>query len=168
MHAHDEHLLVVGTVEDADPPAFGKPAGGAPEKVVLQFLGARLLEAEDLAALRIDAGHDVPDGAVLAGGVHALEDQQQRMAVGRVVEALQRAQLLNVFPQELLDSASSTCKGLHARRPLPEFDASPAARGNLGIDFHVITLHAITTLYKDRVQADAQRAARPGESSGGI
>ena len=37
MHAGDQHLLVVGSVEDADPPAFRQITGGAPEKVVLQF-----------------------------------------------------------------------------------------------------------------------------------
>ena len=56
-------------------------AGGAPEEIMFQFLGAGLFEAEHLAALRIYAGHDVLDGAVLAGGVHRLENQQQRMAV---------------------------------------------------------------------------------------
>ncbi len=38
-------------------------AGRLPEKIVLQFLGTRLLETKNLAALRIDPGHDVPDGA---------------------------------------------------------------------------------------------------------
>jgi hypothetical protein len=70
MHANDQHLLVIGTIEDADPPAFGKAARRAPEKIMFQFFGARLFETENLAALRIDPGHDVPDGAVLAGGVH--------------------------------------------------------------------------------------------------
>ena len=51
-------------------------------------VGARVLEAEHLAALRIDAGHHVPDGAVLSGGVHRLKDQQHRIAVGRVVKPL--------------------------------------------------------------------------------
>ena len=81
MHADDQHLLVIGAVEDADPPAFRQTAGRAPEKIVLQFLGARLLEAENLAALRIDPGHHVLDGAVLAGGVHRLKDQQDGIAV---------------------------------------------------------------------------------------
>ena len=35
MHANDEHLLVVGTIEDADPPTFGQTAGRAPKKIVL-------------------------------------------------------------------------------------------------------------------------------------
>ena len=73
-------------------------------------VGARMFEAEHLAALRIDAGHHVPDGAVLAGGVHRLKNQQHRIAVGRVVQTLQRAQLLNLFFEEFLDTASSTCK----------------------------------------------------------
>ena len=102
MHANDEHLLIVGTIEDADPPAFRQTAGRAPKKIVLQFLGTRLLETENLAALRINPGHDVPDGAILACSVHPLKNQQQRIAVGRVVKALQRAQLLNVFSQEFL------------------------------------------------------------------
>ena len=104
MHANDQHLLVVGSVEDADPAAFGQIARGAPEKIVFQFVGARMLEAEHLAALRIDAGHDVPDGAVLSGRIHRLKDQQHRVAVGRVVKLLQRAQLLDLLLQELLYS----------------------------------------------------------------
>jgi hypothetical protein len=37
---------------------------------MFQFVGARLLEAKGLAALRIDPGHNVPNGAVLAAGIH--------------------------------------------------------------------------------------------------
>ena len=97
MHAHDEHFLVIGAVEDADAPAFGQAAGGAPEKVVFEFLGAGMFEAEDLAALRIDAGHDVLDGTVLAGGVHCLKNQKQRILVVGVKQALLLAQFFGVF-----------------------------------------------------------------------
>src|SRR5665213_4567401 len=69
MHANHQHLLVVGTVEYADPPPFGETTRGTPEKIMFQFVGAGLLKTEDLAALRIDPGHDVPDGAVLAASV---------------------------------------------------------------------------------------------------
>jgi hypothetical protein len=58
---------------------------------MLQLVGARLFETEDLATLRIDPGHDVPDGAVLAGSIDPLKNQQQRIAIGRVVKLLQRA-----------------------------------------------------------------------------
>jgi len=76
MHANNEHLLVVGTIEDADPPAFRQMAGCAPEKIMFQLVGGRLFETENLATLRIDPGHDVPDGAVLASSVHPLKNQQ--------------------------------------------------------------------------------------------
>jgi hypothetical protein len=94
-------------------------------KSCFQFLGARLFETENLAALRIDPGHDVPDGAVLAGSVHPLKNQQQRIAVGRVVKLLQRAQFLNVFFQEFLILLLRLAKGLHDRRPLLSLTFSP-------------------------------------------
>ena len=110
MHPDDEHLLVVRTIEDADPPAFGKPARRAPKKIVLQFLGAGLFETENLAPLRVDPGHDVPDRAVFAGGIHSLKDQEQRIAAGRIVQAV----AANSTPQRVLpgvsDTASSICK----------------------------------------------------------
>ena len=118
MHPNHQHFLVIGTIEDADPPAFRKHARRSPEKIVFQFIGARLFETEDLAALRIDSGHDVPDGAVFPAGVHPLKNQQQRIAVGRVVKMLQRAQLLNMFRQEFLILFLRLAKGLADRRPL--------------------------------------------------
>jgi len=35
----------------------------------------------NLATLGIDPGHDLPDDAVFAGGVHALKNQQYRITV---------------------------------------------------------------------------------------
>jgi len=102
VHASDQHVFVVGAVEDADPSAFGQAAGGAPEEVVLELLGGGLLETEHLTALRVHPGHDVADRAVLAGGVHALEDDQQGAVVGCVVQSLQRAELGDVGSQALL------------------------------------------------------------------
>src|ERR1700722_5081610 len=55
----------------------------------------------DLAALRIDAVEDRFDGAVLAGRIHALEDQEQRPAVLRVEFFLKIAQALAVGLQDL-------------------------------------------------------------------
>jgi len=81
VHSNNEHLFVIGTVEDADPAAFGKAASGAPEKIMFKLLGAWLLEAEDLAAFRIDPGHDVAYGSVFSGSIHALEYQEQRLAM---------------------------------------------------------------------------------------
>ena len=125
MHPNDENFLIVGTIEDGDPPAFGKPVRGAPEEIMFQFLGAWLFETENVAALRIDPGHDVADGAVLAGGVYPLKNQQQRIAVGRVVKLLHCAQLCNVFFQDVLILLLRLAKGLHDRRPRSEVDLFP-------------------------------------------
>ena len=109
MHADDQHLLVIGSVEDADPPALRQIARGAPEKIVLQFGGAGMLEAEHLAALRIDPGHHVLDGAVFSRRIHRLKDQQNGMAVGCIEKLLQRAQLRNMLLQKLFVLRPSTC-----------------------------------------------------------
>ena len=122
MHADDQHFLVVGSVEDADPAALRQIARGAPEEVVLQFGGAGMLEAEHLAALRIDAGHHVPDGAVLSGRVHRLKDQQDGMAVGRVEKLLLRAQLRNMVSQKFLVLLFRFVHGIDHRRPFLEID----------------------------------------------
>ena len=90
MHADDQHLLVIGSVEDADLPAFRQIARGAPEKIVFQFGGAGMFEAEHLAALRVDPGHHVLDGAVFSRRIHRLKDQQDGIAVGCVEKLLLR------------------------------------------------------------------------------
>ena len=119
-------------------PRSGRTAGRAPQKIVLQFLGGRLFEPEHLAPLRIDAGHDVPDGAVLAGGVHPLKDQQQRVTVGRVVETLQFTQRLDVFSQKFSISLLRLAEGLQDRRPLFEYDLLSGPHTEIfGIDFHL-------------------------------
>ena len=99
MNSDYQHFLVIGTIKDSDPPAFGKSARRAPEKIMFQFLSARLFEAEDLTAFQINPGHDVPDGTVLTGRIHSLKDQQQSVAVGCIVKVLQRAQLSNMLFQ---------------------------------------------------------------------
>src|ERR1019366_8489896 len=86
MNANYQHFLVIGTIKDADPASFGKAACGAPEKVMFEFFGTRLLEAEHLTVLRIDSRHDMPDGSIFPGAVHSLEDQEQCMPIGGVVK----------------------------------------------------------------------------------
>ena len=122
IHPDHQHFLVIRTIENADPPAFRQMTVRAPEKIMLQFVGGRLFETENFAALWIDPGHDVPDGAVLSTGVHPLKDQQQRVAVGGIVKLLQHAQCFNVFFQELFISLLRFAKRLQSRRPFLEFD----------------------------------------------
>ncbi len=122
VHPNDEDFLIVGSIEDADSPPFRQMASGAPEKIVLQFLGTRLFETEDFAALRVNAGHYVPDGAILARRVHPLKHQQQGIAAGGVVEVLQRTQSRDVLVQEFLIALLCLAIGMHHRRPLSKFD----------------------------------------------
>jgi len=81
VDADDEDLLVIAAVKDADAAAFGQRFHAAPKVVVIEFLGRGCFEGEDLAALRVEAAHDVLDGAVLAGGVHGLDDDEQGVGV---------------------------------------------------------------------------------------
>jgi hypothetical protein len=77
MDPDDEHLLVMGPVEDTDPAPPGQRALVAPQEVVVQLLGRGLLECLNLHRLRVDPAHHVLDRAVLARGVESLEHQQQ-------------------------------------------------------------------------------------------
>ena len=59
-----------------------------------QLLAGRLLEGVDAHAGRVGAAQDVLDGAVLAGGVDALEHDEQRALLLRVQPLLQAGDLL--------------------------------------------------------------------------
>jgi hypothetical protein len=97
-----------------------------------------LFEAENLAALRIDAGHDVLDRAVLACGVHRLKNQQQRMAVVGVEQTLPRAQFPDVRFEDHFVILLRFVEGLYPGRPLFESDRFALAYAELfGFDFHV-------------------------------
>ena len=102
MHPHHQDFLVVGAVEDADASALRQIAVAAPEIVVIELFRGRRLERGDLAALRVDAGHDVLDGAVLAGRVHRLEHQQHRPAVLRIEHVLQLGERFDAGLQRFL------------------------------------------------------------------
>ena len=69
---------------------------------MVQLLDRRRLEGIDLAPLRIDAGHDVLDRAVLARRVHRLEDEQRRVAVLGVQHVLQLGEALHPAAQPVL------------------------------------------------------------------
>ena len=81
MHTDDQHLLVVGAVEDADHPPPRERLLVAPHEVVVHVLGGGDLEAADADALGIHTAHHVTDRAVLPGGVDGLDDHQERLGV---------------------------------------------------------------------------------------
>jgi hypothetical protein len=67
---------------------------------VVEFFRRGLLEREYLAALRIDARHDVLDRAVFPGRVHRLKDEQQGPAILGVEHVLLLRQQCNVALQD--------------------------------------------------------------------
>src|SRR6516225_1989062 len=83
MDAYNQNFFIVGAVENADSPALRQTLGGAPEKIVIEFLFGRGLEGKDLATLRIDTGHHMFDGAVFARRIHSLKNKEQGpLAIG--------------------------------------------------------------------------------------
>ena len=140
MHANDQHFLVIGSIEDADAAALRQALVAAPEKIVFEFRGARMFETENLASLRIDAGHHVLDRAVFAGRVHRLENQQQCMTVSRVLKLLHRAQLRNVLRQQFVILLSGAVYRLYDGRPLFEFDLAALMHAEIfRVDFNINT-----------------------------
>ena len=128
VDTHDQHLLVIRAVENPDLAALRQIAGRAPEKIMLQFDGAGMLEAEHLASLRIDPRHHMCDDAVLAGGIHGLKYQQHRVAVRGIQQLLLGAQLLDVILQELLILVVAAVDRSGSGGPVLEVDLAAPSR----------------------------------------
>src|ERR1043165_3768319 len=138
MNADDQYLFVVRPIENPDPTALGEASRSAPQKIVLQLLRTRVLEAEDLAALRIDAGHHVLDGTVLSCGIHSLKDDQESIAVVSIEQVLQLAQLLLVLGEELLVIIPGSVERFDTGRPV--FHANGMVRSHpkrVAVQLHV-------------------------------
>ena len=84
VNAHHEHFLVVRSIEDPDGTARRQPPHRPPEEIMAELLRRRSLEGADLDGLRVDSAHDVFDGAVLAGGVEALQNDQEGVRLLRM------------------------------------------------------------------------------------
>src|SRR5438445_845035 len=137
MDANDEDFLVIRAIKDADPAAFVQAAGGSPKEIVLQLLGARMFETEDLAALGIDAGHHVLDGAVFSRRIHGLKNQQHRIAHVGVEEALQLAQFRLMFFEKFLILILRFVEAVHAGGPLFECDLFTGPNAKIfGMNLH--------------------------------
>jgi hypothetical protein len=77
------------------------------------------------------------DGAVLPGGVHGLENEQQRVAVGSVQQFLLRAQILHVRGQHVLVLAAGLVRRAGAGRPLLQVDLASFIDSKIGrLDLH--------------------------------
>src|SRR5271165_3651558 len=79
----------MGAVEDRDFAFGGRMRMNAPQKIMGELHGRRLLETRNLDALRVKAGEDMAHGAILAAGVKRLQDDQDRMFFLGVKERLE-------------------------------------------------------------------------------
>ncbi len=66
---------------------------------MVEILAGGRLEGMDIAALRIDAGHDVLDGTVLARCVHRLEDEKHRPFILGIEHVLHLGQEFDAYGQ---------------------------------------------------------------------
>src|SRR5438270_7084607 len=88
MHAHNQHVLVVGAIENAnDTSAWSDPVH-TPQEVMVQFPGCRDFKRTHLASLRIDSREDLVNRISLATGIHPLQHDEQAMMVGRCQQLL--------------------------------------------------------------------------------
>src|SRR6266516_1120892 len=76
MYAHDQHVLIVGAIENAkDTSAWSDPMH-TPEEVMVPFPSCRDFKRTHLASLRIDSGEDLVNRISLATGIHPLQHDE--------------------------------------------------------------------------------------------
>ena len=93
MYAHNQHVFVVGAIEDGDFAAFRHLRFDTPQKIVSQFFLGWLFEVGDVAAVGVHGADDVLDHAVFAAGVERLQADEQRTLSLREELLLQVAHL---------------------------------------------------------------------------
>jgi hypothetical protein len=89
VDAYDQHILVMRAVEHDGMPHRRGLLVDAPQEIVRAFLLGWLLESDHAAALGIHSLDDVPAYAVLAGGIDALQDDQQGVLALGIEQFLQ-------------------------------------------------------------------------------
>ena len=92
VHAHHDHVLVMGAVEDPELAVVRNGMMDPPQVVVIPLIVGGNLERLDLDAGGVQPGHDVADGAVLASRVGRLEHDEERALVLGVHEVLELGQ----------------------------------------------------------------------------
>jgi hypothetical protein len=98
-----------------------------------------MLEAVDLASLRIAARHHVFDCAIFTGGVHCLKNQEKGISIVRVEQTLQLAQFFDLASKEFAVIGLRFVEGLRSCRTFAQ--APPRTRDNsefFRVHFHDI------------------------------
>src|SRR4029434_909734 len=102
MHPYDQSLFVIAAIENADATTLRQTLDATPEEIVVEVFARRRLERKNLAALRVDAGHDVLDRAVLTRRVHCLKYEQHRPTVLRIKHVLKLGQEIDAHSERFL------------------------------------------------------------------
>src|SRR5271163_508807 len=77
VHARDQDVLVVRSVENHDVSLAWRVLMDPPEEIVSGLKDRRLLEAKDEGSLRIHSIEYVAHDAILAAGIERLQDHQE-------------------------------------------------------------------------------------------
>ena len=76
MHTHDQHVLIMGAIENAKDPSARRDPMHTPEEVMVLFPRGGDLKRAHLASLRIDSGEDLENRISLATGIHPLQHDE--------------------------------------------------------------------------------------------
>src|SRR5438128_7538553 len=82
MHAHDQHVLIVGAIENANDTSAWSDPMHTPEEVMVHFPRCRDFKRTHLASLWIDSGEDLVNRISLATAIHPLQHDEQALMVG--------------------------------------------------------------------------------------
>src|SRR5439155_8501019 len=83
MHTHDQHVLIVGAIENADHASAWNDPMDPPEEITRLFPGCRSLKRTHLASQRIDLRHDMANRAIFAARIHPLKDYEEAVMLCR-------------------------------------------------------------------------------------
>src|SRR6266571_3815066 len=73
MHTHHQHILIMGTIENADHASAWNDPMNPPEEITRLFPGRWPLKRTHLASQRIDLRHDMANRAIFATRIHPLQ-----------------------------------------------------------------------------------------------
>src|SRR2546423_1573867 len=76
MHAHHQHVFIMGTIENTDDTSARSDPMDTPEEVMVQFPRCGDFKRPHLASLRIDSGEDLMNRISLATGIHPLQHDE--------------------------------------------------------------------------------------------
>src|SRR4029453_9762435 len=105
VDSNDDHFLVIGAVEDANPAALRQHAETTPQAIVVEIVRGGDAKGVHLTPLWIDARHHVLDGAVFSSRIDGLKNQEHRPPILGVEPLLHLGGGLDTGCQQVLGNA---------------------------------------------------------------